>query len=416
MPRAIIVGGSLAGLSAAALLARRGLDADVFERATSALEGRGAGIVTHPDLLDGLAACGATLDATLGVHVPERIVLACDGSVIGTRQAGQILTSWERLYSLLRQAVPADRYHLGKRLVAIEETSERITAQFDDGSSATGDLLVGADGIRSQVRSIVHAQTAPRYAGYVAWRGMAREADLSEGTRAAFFCRFAFCLPDSEQILGYPVAGPGNSVAAGERRFNFVWYRPADEVHALASMLTDAHGTLHAAGIPPQLIRPELVAATLADARRLLAPQFAEAVSATKAPFFQPILDLESTRLAFGRVGLIGDAAFVARPHVGMGVSKAMGDAVALADCLAEVDPRRIAQGLRAYEALRLPEGATIVARARRLGAYMQAQRNDGGASVRFAADVMAETALHADFWSNPSRRRLPSWAGGSQC
>jgi 2-polyprenyl-6-methoxyphenol hydroxylase-like FAD-dependent oxidoreductase len=120
MPRAIIVGGSLAGLSAAALLSRRGFDADVFERAASPLEGRGAGIVTHPDLLDGLEACGVTLDATLGVYVPERIVLACDGSVIGTRQAGQVLTSWERLYSLLRQAVPAARYHFGKRLVAID--------------------------------------------------------------------------------------------------------------------------------------------------------------------------------------------------------------------------------------------------------------------------------------------------------
>jgi 2-polyprenyl-6-methoxyphenol hydroxylase-like FAD-dependent oxidoreductase len=138
------------------------------------------------------------------------------------------------------------------------------------------------------------------------------------------------------------------------------------------------------------------------DAETLLAPQFAEIVGLTREPFFQPIYDLESPQLVFGRVALLGDAAFVARPHVGMGVTKAAEDAMALADALREArDP---ASGLRDYERARREFGSKVVARARHLGAYMQAQ-------VRTAAEramaeryrtpeaVMRETATPAATW-----------------
>lgn len=419
MPRALIAGGSLAGLAAANLLARRGFDVDVFERTETSLEGRGAGIVTHPELLDGLEACGARVDQTVGVYVPGRVTYARDGSVVGTRDAPQILTSWQRLYWLLREPLPDARYHLGRRLERVEQTTGSVIAHFSDGSRETGDLLVGADGIRSQVRAQLLPSAVPQYAGYVAWRGLTAEASLSDAAREALFCKFAFCLPESEQMLGYPVAGPRNSVAPGTRAFNFVWYRPVDERETLPRMLTDASGRRHDAGIPPHLIDRKWIDAMYADADRLLSPQFAEVVRKADQPFFQPIFDLVSPRLAFGRVALIGDAAFVARPHVGMGVAKAVSDALALADSVSAAwsDGRGIEAGLRDYEALRRPSGVAVVDRARQLGAYMQAQlstpeQRAAAARYRTPESVMAETALHADYWTNPERHRLPAWAG----
>ena len=132
-----------------------------------------------------------------------------------------------------------------------------------------------------------------------------------------------FCLPPGEQFLGYPVAGPDNDLRPGRRRYNIIWYRPADEAGELPWLLTDGRGILHSISIPPPLIRGEAIAGMREAAERLVAPQCRALVRLIDEPLLQPIYDLASPRLAFGRVALVGDAAFVARPHVAAGVSKA---------------------------------------------------------------------------------------------
>ena len=113
----------------------------------------------------------------------------------------------------------------------------------------------------------------------------------------------------------------------------------------MIDLLTDVDGRTHDGGIPPQRIRADVARAMRRAAEQVLAPQFAEVIRCTTQPFFQPIYDLCSPRLAFGHVALLGDAAFVARPHCGMGVTKAAGDALALVQALdAEPD---VAQALR---------------------------------------------------------------------
>jgi 2-polyprenyl-6-methoxyphenol hydroxylase-like FAD-dependent oxidoreductase len=128
--------------------------------------------------------------------------------------------------------------------------------------------------------------------------------------------------------------------------------------------------------------------------RRLLAPQFAEMLEKTAQPFLQPIFDVASQRIAFDRVALMGDAAFVARPHVGMGVTKAAEDAMALADCIREHGAT--AAALQAYERLRLAPGQAVVQRARDLGAYLQAQGAGAGVAPAFrdADAVLRDTAV----------------------
>src|SRR3954447_6437067 len=110
--RAIIIGGSMSGLFTAAFLRQIGWYADVYERSAVELVGRGAGITTHPELLEALVKSGAgTRD--LGITVEKRITLDGDGRVIAEKPLPQILTSWDRLQRLLRETIDAGRYHLG---------------------------------------------------------------------------------------------------------------------------------------------------------------------------------------------------------------------------------------------------------------------------------------------------------------
>ncbi|MBN9406411.1 MAG: FAD binding domain-containing protein [Burkholderiales bacterium] len=397
MRKAIIVGGSLGGLLVANLLHRQGWDVNVYERVAEELEGRGAGIVTHAELLEVLEACEVSTDASIGVSVQERVTLARDGSVAGRLALPQVLTAWSRLFHDLKQAFPAERYHNGMKLSSLSQDNDSVTAVFENGTSVHADLLVGADGIRSTVRHMLLPEATPQYAGYIGWRGLVDESALSDRARAEAFPYFAFGLPPREQFIAYPVAGSSNSTAVGKRRFNFVWYRPADEATTLRDLLTDASGKVWSDGIPPPLIRAEVLNQARQAAREVLAPQFAEVVEKTENLFFQPIFDLESPQLAFGRVALLGDAAFVARPHCGMGVTKAGADA---RDLVRHLNAHESIQAaLQGYQGERSEFGRFIVGHARALGAYMQAQlRTEEERAMaekyRTVDAVMRETAV----------------------
>jgi 2-polyprenyl-6-methoxyphenol hydroxylase-like FAD-dependent oxidoreductase len=392
--KALIIGGSIAGLFAALLLRRRGVDVVVFERARSELSGRGAGIATHQQILEVLEFLG--LDTReLGVTIDARRMFGPDGRLVAERARRQTMTSWDRLFTLLRAALPDICYRRGLEFARWEQHGGAVTAHFADRSTATGELLIGADGLRSHVRAAILANQPLRYAGYVAWRALAPEHSFPPALHRDLFDALGFCLPPGEQMLGYPVAGPGNDLRPGNRRYNIVWYRPADEA-TLARLLTDISGQHHEVSIPPPLVAGAVIAELNAAADTLLAPQFRDVMSFAGRPFLQPIYDIEVSRMSAGRIVLIGDAAFVARPHVGAGVVKAAQDAVALADALATGSD--IGPALHAFESVRLPVGRRIVARARDLGAAMQAQHaspRERAMAERYRepAAVLADTA-----------------------
>jgi 2-polyprenyl-6-methoxyphenol hydroxylase-like FAD-dependent oxidoreductase len=368
MRRAIVVGGSLGGLFAACMLLRSGWDVAVIERAEGRLAGRGAGLGVHPSMLEGLIHAGAHVDASVGIALGGRAVLARDGSIAAEIAMPQFCTSWARLYSLLSDVCPDERVRRGVALTSFEQDTDGVTASLSDGTSLRGDVLIGADGVRSTVRRQLLPGVELVYAGYVGWRGMVEETALSSTTHAALFHRFAWGLLPGEHILGYPVPGANDDMRPGRRRYSFVWYRRAGAA-ALRAIQTDAAGQYYAEGIPPHLIQAELIDALRRDADMLLCPALAEVVRCADQPLFQPVGDLESPRMAIGRVALLGDAAFVARPHVARGAIKAGHDAMALAASLSDAS---VPDALRRYDAVRRPTSLALVAESRRLGSYIE--------------------------------------------
>jgi len=370
--RALVIGGSIGGLFAAHWLRATGWDVTVFERVGNDLASRGAGIGTHDELRAVIRRLGLTVDETIGVWVHTRICLDHGGRVTHQLATSQLQSSWARIYRLLKDAFPAADYRFGMGLERIEQDAGSVTAIFADGSRATGELLVGADGVHSTVRGLLLPQAQPRYAGYVAWRGLVDEPAFPEEHRILFE-RYTMCLPEGEMMLCYPVPGRDNETKPGRRGYNHIWYRPTDFDKTLPRLCTDASGRCHGISIPPPLIRPEVTARIKADARELLAPQIAAVVERTEQLFFQAVFDLETPRMALGRVALLGDAAFVARPHVGAGVTKAALDAECLAREIRAADGDLDA-ALARYDRERRLFGSRIVDRARRLGAYIEAQ------------------------------------------
>lgn len=381
---ALVIGGSVGGLFAANLLRGAGWDVTVFERTEGSLGDRGAGIGTRDELFTVLRrACadlGPSLDPSLdgslapsvAIEVRSRLSLDRDGRIIRELPARALTSCWTRIYRPLKATLPDTCYRAGATLERIEQDRAGVTAIFADGTRARGDLLIGADGLRSTVRQQFLPDLKPRYTGYVAWRGVVDERQLPAALHDTLLHHMIFCFSDDGVALSIPMPTPDHGAPAGTRACHFVWFRAADYENALPLLCTDAVGRRHGDAIPPPLIRPELVNELRERAADVLPPQVAALVARAPRPFLQPVFELECPSIAFGRVALLGDAAFVARPHVATGVTKAALDAQCLVDALAARNSN-IDAALARYDRERWQYGNALVARGRRLGTSLQA-------------------------------------------
>jgi 2-polyprenyl-6-methoxyphenol hydroxylase-like FAD-dependent oxidoreductase len=373
MKRAIIVGGSMAGMLAGNMLIRQGWEVEILERSKEGLEARGAGIVPQRSLLVALGRAGVTVNPNIGIRVTKRVAYDRTGAAFATRHYDQYSTSWSLLYNLLRDAFPMQRFHAGHTVKEVVQQKDRAIAIVDDGTTFEGDLLIGADGMRSVVRRALFPEIQPQYVGYLAWRGMLEERHATPEFVEACFSALNFSFPKGEELIGYPVAGADGAIDPGRRRFNIMWYRPVTPGAELQDMFTGTDGVHYETGIPPSLVRPEFINAMKEEASRVFAPAFADVLGRMPGMFVQAIYDLESERMGRGRIAVIGDAAFVARPHCGAGVSKAADDAASLATALNAND--RIENAIEAFSAERTKAGSAAVAWAAHLGSYFQMDR-----------------------------------------
>ncbi len=365
---AAVIGGSLGGLTAANLMRDDGWDVQVFERSPVRLDGRGAGIVVHPTtvqyLLDRLEL---TLDEISCSSSTIRH-LGTDGSIIHEGPSTYRFTAWNTLYQALL-APMGDRYLLDHTVERVDLDGDRSKVVLTNGTTESFDLVVAADGFDSTVRKQFFGDVAPSYSGYVGWRGLVAESELSAETFELLADSITYCVLPGSHIVVYPIPTVEGEVAVGDRLINYVWYRNVSEGDELDRTMTDKDGNRRAVSMHPGAGDPDVIA-EMREAAKELAPQLTEVIEKTAEPFIQVIVDIESTSMVSGNVALMGDGAFSARPHAAAGTAKAADDAWRLSEAVAGAD--HVPSALAAWERTQLEVGRKLVARARDIGERSQ--------------------------------------------
>jgi 2,6-dihydroxypyridine 3-monooxygenase len=372
--RVVVAGGSLGGLTAGLLLRDLGLDVTIHERSPAELEQRGAGIGFLPDSYRYLVERAGVALADISVATTRIRYLGRGGDVVHDQAHEYRFSSWNTVYRRLLGCFDRRRYFLGCDVTGFADGGDAVRVAFAHDVAVDADLVVCADGVASPARRRLLPDVRPSYAGYVAWRGMVPEADLDDRARGVFGDAITYFVYANSHILLYPIPGPDGSVRPGERLINFVWYRNYADGGDLDDLMTDAAGTRHEVSVPPGAVPDDHVAEMRAVAVARLPEVIAEVVTAVERPFLQVVFDVEVPRMAFGRVCLIGDAAWVVRPHAAAGTAKAAADGWALADALAADDDVRGA--LAAWEPGQLALGRQLLDRTRRIGARSQVDCN----------------------------------------
>ena len=367
MSRALVVGGSLGGLTAALVLRDQGWDVDVLERSAVPLQGRGAGIVLHPTTVRYLVERVGKAIGDIGVSASRLRYLGGDGSVVHEQRSAHRLASYFELYQGLLDAFGTEHYHLSTQLAHLDNRDDEVALSLTDGQTLTADLVVCADGIRSTGRSILVPDAQPRYVGYVAWRGTIDRDELSGGAASILRDAITYRILPHGHLLTYPIPDPG-----GSELCNWLWYRNVTPGDQLTELLTDRNGFKAELTVPPGSVQTKHLEELHSAADTELPAPLTELVQRSAEPFVQVIVDLEVPRIAFGRTCLIGDAAFTLRPHIGAGTAKAADDAWQLGNALLHTTGRQIPVRLKGWEAQQLATARGALQRARAAGQSVQ--------------------------------------------
>ncbi|MFP2907959.1 FAD-dependent monooxygenase [Pyxidicoccus sp. 3LFB2] len=355
----LIAGAGIGGLTLACALRRAGLTATVFERA-DALKWVGAGITIQMNAAVALRRIGLSdAVAAAGASPIDSAILRPSGAAITRlpiqklqQELGVPMTCLHRarLQAVLLEHAGPENVRLGRAVTGFKDDGQGITVTLSDGSTVTGDVLVGADGLRSAVRSGLLGDAPLRYSGYTSWRGIAPEVPSARPGHVSETwgpgARFGVVPIGSGQVYWYATlnAPPGERDMPGETRVR------------LQSLFGHWHAPI-----------ADLLAATPEDS-----------IVRTDIHDRPPV-----TRWSKGRVTLLGDAAHPMTPNLGQGGCQAIEDAVVLAEQLARGDT--VAASLAAYEALRRERANQIVDRSWRMGQLAQLE----SPTVRFLRDTL---------------------------
>jgi 2,6-dihydroxypyridine 3-monooxygenase len=367
MPRVTVVGGSVGGLTAALVLRDIGCDVQVLERSSTALQARGVGIAALDDTLRYLVTRGGLEPAAVCSSTGWIRFLNRDGSIRHEQRHHYLFSSWNTIYRTLHGLFDASRYALGAEVTGFSQDGDTVTVSLASGSRIDSELLVCADGVGSAARTQLLPEVRPVYAGYVAWRGTLPERDLSPGARKVLSDAITYQVLPHSHALVYPIPAVDGSLAEGDRLMNIVWYVNVAAGEPLAEIMTDRDGIRRQISLPPGSVADRQVAQMRRAATDQLAGAIAEVMVGIPEPFIQAVYDIEVPRMAFGRICLLGDAAFAVRPHAAAGTAKAAADGWALAAEL-EAAHGDVAVALAAWERRQLALGRSLLARCRDIG------------------------------------------------
>ncbi|GAA0553353.1 FAD binding domain-containing protein [Halorubrum ejinorense] len=352
----------MGGLFTGIALERSGHQPTIYERSAGALKSRGGGIVAQQNIRQFLSNYDIVDPDDITTRSHERRFLTERGDVERAVSETMVFTSWDALYRQLRDAFPDERYRTGTEVTSV--TPETATVTTDDGTERTTDVVVAAEGGQSATRAQLHPDVEPEFASYVAWRGVVDEASLPAACVEAFDETFTFYQGADQLILAYFIPGSDGETESGSRRLNWVWYDTLDG-RDRGAIFTGTSGAQQRFSVSPGQLR-ESVRHRQRDRATTLPPVFETLVSETPDLFVQAIYDLTVPEMVADRVCLLGDGAFVARPHTAAGTAKAAGDATALAEALASHGS--INEALAAWDQTRTEYGTTLVARGKQMG------------------------------------------------
>jgi FAD-dependent urate hydroxylase len=341
--KAIIVGAGIGGLTTAIAMQQAGYDVEVYDK-TRELRPAGAGIslwsngvkvLNRLGLGDRLAAIGGTMNRMeYRSNTDERLSHIDLRPLINDVGQRPYPVSRTELQAMLLEVAGPDKVQLQMRCVGVEESADRVTAIFENGHRATGDILVGADGIRSQVRDYVLGHSImPRYADYVNWNGI---VDAQPG----------LCDPDNWVIY----VGDGKRASMmpiGGDRFYFFFGSPMPQGTTVEPKDRQTELAQLFAGWPAPV-------QTLITAIDPLATNRLE------------IHDIDPPeQLARGRVVLVGDSGHATTPTLGQGGCQAVEDADVLTRYLVTTNIS-VPDALKRYEGERKERTAALVLKARK--------------------------------------------------
>jgi FAD-dependent urate hydroxylase len=349
-PTALIIGAGIAGPAAAIALRKAGIDSVIYEAHAGGAEGRGAFLTLGSNGIDALHTLGADRAALAsGFPTPGIMTRNSAGKHLGVSRIGTSLPDGTtshtvkraELYQALRDEATGRGIGIeqGKRLVNAETTSKGVRAVFADGSEATGDLLIGCDGVHSTVRRIIDpGSPAPSYVGLVGTGGYARgvHVEAEPGSYTMIFGKRAF--------FGYAVAPDGE-----------VWW-----FANVPRRAEPASGELAATGGEEWRRRLiELFAGDAGPAASLIeaSPEIMTASPVHAIPHLPTWHDR--------RMIVIGDAAHAPSPSSGQGASLSIEDGVVLAICLRDLPEP--GHAFARYEELRRPRVERIIKEAARI-------------------------------------------------
>jgi len=328
--KVIIVGAGIGGLGAALALEKKGIQAEIFE-AAPAIKAVGAGLWVAPNGLEILKRIQPALKQAViqaGWELQASSVEDLHGhrlsgfNATDLRQrygAGPLAIRRSALHEILITGLKQTPLHTGKRFQAYEFVQDQVAVHFDDGSTATGDLLIGADGLRSRVRSQLFGEIPLRYSGQSCWRGLA-----------------PLRLPEPWYHKAQELWGDRPGLRAGFSLVN------ADEVYFYLTQCMPA-GQLDR----PEHLKPDLPKSSLLKAFADFPERVLQIIQATPDEAFlrndlSDFVPLKS--FGQGPVWLLGDAAHATTPNLGQGANQALESAWALAESLSECLADRLGQ------------------------------------------------------------------------